>query len=111
MPTQEFHEAWEILLLAIALKVVTYGNKQYLFNNKMLGITRRAIAETLTREYTQQQIYDQLKEFTENARTQSDVEIMYESLTKLEQRKDWEILENSERNLINDLLCKYNPLN
>ena len=111
MPTQEFHEAWEILLLAIALKVVTYGNKQYLFNNKILGTTRRAIAETLTREYTQQQIYDQLKEFTEKARTQSNVEIMYESLTKLEQRKDWEILEGSERNLINDLLCEYNPLN
>ena len=111
MPTQEFHEAWEILLLAIALKVVTYGNKQYLFNNKILGTTRRAIAETLTREYTQQQIYDQLKEFTENARTQSDVEIMYESLAKLEQRKDWETLEGSERNIINDLLCEYNPLN
>lgn len=111
MPTQEFHEAWEILLLAIALKVVTYGNKQYLFNNKMLGITRRAIAETLTREYTQQQIYDHLRELTEKARTQSDVEMMYENLTKLEQRQDWEMLESSERNLINDLLCEYNPLN
>jgi hypothetical protein len=110
MPTQEFHKAWEILLLAIALKVVTYGNKQYLFNNKTLGTTRRTIAETLTREYTQQQIYDQLKESTENACTQSS-ETIYESLSKLEQRKDWEILENSERNLINDLLCKYNPLN
>lgn len=50
-------------------------------------------------------------EQTENARTQADVEMMYESLTKLEQRKDWEMLENSERNLINDLLCEYNPLN
>lgn len=111
VPTQEFHEAWEILLLAIALKVVTYGNKQYLFNNNILGITRRAIAETLTREYTQQQIYDQLKEFTKNSCIQSDVEIIYESLAILEQRKDWEILESSERNLINDLLCEYNPLN
>jgi len=111
LPTQEFHEAWKILLLAIALKVVTYANKQYLFNNKILGTTRRAIAETLTREYTQQQIYDQLKELTENALTQSDVEIMYESLARLEQREGWEILEGSERNLINDLLCEYNPLN
>jgi hypothetical protein len=77
----------------------------------LLGATRRAIAETLTREYTQQQIYDHLRELTEKARTQSDVEIMYENLTKLEQRQDWEMLESSERNLINDLLCEYNPLN
>lgn len=111
MPTQEFHEAWEILLLAIALKVVTYDKKQYLFNNKMLGTTRRAIAEILTREYAQQQIYDQLMEFTENARLCSDAETIYESLAKLEQRQDWEVLESSERNLIDNMLCEYNPLN
>ncbi|OIP75879.1 MAG: hypothetical protein AUK48_06600 [Oscillatoriales cyanobacterium CG2_30_44_21] len=111
LPTQEFHEAWQILLIAIALQVVTYSSNKYLFNNQTLGTTRRAIAETLTREYTQQQVYDYLKEITENARTRSDVEIMYESLTKLEQRQDWEVLESSEQNLISDLLCAYNPLN
>lgn len=107
---RELEEAYQILLLAIALEVLvkTAQGDYYLPNQrktKLLGKERKQIATALTSEFLLHEIYEQMKDDIEKF----EPDLVYE---KVQIFSDSELdFTTHERKLLDKLLLKYNPLN
>jgi hypothetical protein len=107
---RELEEAYQTLLLSIAIDILTTNSQgdYYLPNQlkiQLLGKERKSIAAALTSEFSLQEIYDQLREDIETF----DPDVIYEKLQEFTNSEP--DLTAYERRLLDKLLSKYNPLN
>lgn len=104
--SRELTFAYDTLLLAIALKLVSQNaQNNYQFNSQLLGKERDKIVSALATEFTHQELYGELKERIEVF----EHDLVYQQLEKLE--KSATDLTHYERKRLTQLLSKYNPLN
>ncbi len=103
---REFTWAYDTLLLAIALELISQNARNnYQFNDQSLGKEREKIAFALATDFIHQELYGQLKERIECF----ERDLIYQQLEKLE--KSGKDLSHYERTRVIQLLSKYNPLN
>ncbi len=104
--SRELKLAYESLVLAIALKVVSPSSQgDYQFNGQSLGKDREQIALALATEFTFQELYGELKESIEAF----EHDLIYQNLDEL--ATSAKNLTRYERKLLDNLLSTYNPLN
>ena len=103
--SRELKEAYESLLSAIALKVVSQSQGDYQFNGKSLGKDREQIASALATEFTFQELYEEMKESIEAF----EHDLIYQNLEEF--GTSAKNLTRYERKLLDNLLSSYNPLN
>ncbi len=104
--SRELKLAYESLVLAIALKVISQNSQgDYQFNGEPLGEDREQIALALATEFTFQELYGELKESVEVF----EHDLIYQNLHELATCA--KNLTRYERKLLDNLLSTYNPLN
>ncbi len=104
--SRELKEAYESLLSAIALKVISPNSQgDYQLNGESLGKDREQIALALATEFTFQELYGELKESIEAF----EHDLIYHNLEEF--GASAKSLTRYERKLLDNLLSSYNPLN
>lgn len=103
--SRELKEAYESLLSAIALKVISQLQGDYQFNGESLGKDREQIASALATEFSFQELYEEMKESIEAF----EHDLIYHNLQEF--GTSAKNLTRYERKLLDNLLSTYNPLN
>jgi hypothetical protein len=104
--SREVKRAYQTLILAIALKIISQDSQGvYQFNRQNLGRNREAIALALATEFTLQEVYGEIQESLE----EFEHDVVYQNLQKLATSAS--SLTHHERKLLDQLLSEYNPLN
>lgn len=104
--SRELTEAYDTLLLAIALALVSQNSQNiYHFKKQSLGKSRENIASNLATEFAYQELYGELKDSIESI----EHDLIYQQLEKLD--KFASDLTSYEHKRLSQLLSKYNPLN
>lgn len=104
--SRELKEAYQSLLSAIALKLISQDSQRnYQFNRQSLGKDREQIALALATEFTFVELYEELKERIETF----EHDFIYQNLQDFKASASG--LTRYEYKLLDDLLSDYNPLN